>query len=68
MDQMTLRQLSKCLIQRMMGTQYAEINQTIKICSNIFSFIDIEELMSVMVMLGNPRTEEEVRRITQSEA
>ena len=26
-----------------------------------FSFIDIEELMSVMVMLGNPRTEDEVR-------
>ena len=51
-----------------MGTQYAEIYQTIKISSNIFSFIDIEELMSVMVMLGNPRTEEEVRRITQSEA
>ena len=50
-----------------MGTQYAEINQTIKISSNIFSFIDIEELMSVMVMLGNPRTEDEVS-ISQSQA
>ena len=26
-----------------------------------FSVIDIDELMSVLVMLGNPRTEEEVK-------
>ena len=32
-----------------------------------YSFIDVEELMSVMVMLSNPRTEEEVRN-SQSEA
>jgi len=30
-------------------------------------FIDVEELMSVMVMLGNPRTEEEVRIMIQEE-
>ena len=27
----------------------------------LFSVIDIDELMSVLVMLGNPRTEEEVK-------
>merc|ERR1711902_393593 len=30
-------------------------------------FIDVEELMSVMIMLGNPRTEEEVRIMIQEE-
>lgn len=32
-----------------------------------FRVIDIDELMGVMVMLGNPRTEEEVKQMIAEE-
>ena len=37
-------------------------------CMNLnFRVIDIDELMGVMVMLGNPRTEEEVKQMIAEE-
>ena len=55
---MILKLLSKCLTRRMMGkTNFILINHE----SVYDRFIDVDELMGVMVMLGNPRSEDEVR-------
>ena len=65
MELTTLRQPSKCLIQTTMGKWIGEM--CCQYTSFLSSFIDTEELMGVMVMMGNPRTEEEVQIMISEE-